>query len=101
RVLVPKPVCGRRCRFEFPSGTLIERRGSLLFTHFGLSGPAVLDVSRAVTGARDARSLVVRADFWPHATAVQLGDELRTLASAEGKRQVSSFIAEGLPRRLV
>ena len=29
---------------------LAERRGSFLFTHFGLSGPVVLDVSRAVSG---------------------------------------------------
>ena len=29
---------------------LADRRGSLLFAHFGLSGPAILDVSRAVSG---------------------------------------------------
>ena len=29
---------------------LAQRRGSFLFTHFGLSGPVVLDVSRAVSG---------------------------------------------------
>src|SRR5204863_116426 len=28
---------------RLPKGVLLERRGSLLFTHFGLSGPAVLD----------------------------------------------------------
>src|SRR3954467_3896815 len=33
-----------RRRVRLPQGVLIERRGSLLFTHFGLSGPAVLDV---------------------------------------------------------
>ena len=39
----------KRRRTALPPGVLIERRGSLLFTHFGLSGPAALDVSRAVT----------------------------------------------------
>src|SRR5207237_491827 len=29
---------------------LARRRGSLLFAHFGLSGPVVLDVSHAVSG---------------------------------------------------
>src|SRR5436309_3061438 len=29
---------------------LASRRGSLLFAHFGLSGPVALDVSRAVSG---------------------------------------------------
>ena len=28
---------------------LDRRRGSLLFTHFGLSGPVVLDISRSFT----------------------------------------------------
>ena len=44
----------RRRRGGLPPGVLIERRGSLLFTHFGLSGPAVLDVSRAVTAAPES-----------------------------------------------
>src|SRR4029077_15157707 len=35
-----KPMSGRRNRGRLPPGVLIERRGSLLFTHFGLSGPA-------------------------------------------------------------
>ena len=42
---------GRRRRSSLPPGVLIERRGSLLFTHLGLSGPVVLDVSRAVTAS--------------------------------------------------
>ena len=46
-----KSTAGRRGRGRLPPGVLIERRGSLLFTHFGLSGPVALDVSRAVTGA--------------------------------------------------
>jgi predicted flavoprotein YhiN len=36
---------------------LAERRGSFLFTHFGLSGPVVLDVSRAVSGHAQPESL--------------------------------------------
>ena len=42
---------------RLPTGVLIERRGSMLFTHFGLSGPAVLDVSRAITGAAEPRKI--------------------------------------------
>ena len=61
---------------------------------------AVLDVSRAVTGARDPRELVVRADFCPGIATPQLADELRDLGAREGKRQAGSFLAERLPRRL-
>ncbi len=55
----------RRRRRSLPPGLLIERRGALLFTHFGLSGPAVLDVSRAVTGASDPKRVRLRVDFLP------------------------------------
>jgi predicted Rossmann fold flavoprotein len=83
------------------AGVLIERRGSLLFTHFGLSGPVVLDVSRAITAAKNPRELVLVADFMPSMTAAELDASLRDAALRDGKRLVSGIVAENLPRRLV
>src|SRR5207302_1794412 len=37
-------------RIEEGDKVLASRRGSLLFAHFGLSGPVILDVSRVVSG---------------------------------------------------
>src|SRR5258708_3491720 len=49
---------------------LAQRRGSLLFAHFGLSGPVILDVSRVVSGHSNPASLVVEIDLLPgNATA--------------------------------
>jgi predicted Rossmann fold flavoprotein len=81
-------------------GVLIERRGSLLFTHFGLSGPVVLDVSRAVTGAPDLRRVRLVANFVPAINPIELENELRGLASRDGKRSVAAAMAEHVPRRL-
>ena len=92
---------GKRRRGGLPPGVLIGRRGSLLFTHFGLSGPAVLDVSRAVTGAANPRELLLAVDFLPDRTAVELDQHLRAVAANEGKRAIVGVIAEELPRRLV
>jgi predicted Rossmann fold flavoprotein len=92
---------GKRRRGGLPPGVLIERRGSMLFTHFGLSGPAVLDVSRAITGVSDPRSLVVSVDFLPNATAAEIQQQFRGVATKEGKRQVVGLVADELPRRLV
>src|SRR5262249_1490174 len=44
---------------------LAARRGSLLFAHFGLSGPVVLDVSRAVSGHPDPGALALELDLLP------------------------------------
>jgi predicted Rossmann fold flavoprotein len=91
----------QRRRRNLPRGVLIERRGSLLFTHFGLSGPVVLDVSRAVTATADPQSLVLAADFVPSSAAAEIEFRLQHIAATDGGRLVATVIAEELPRRLV
>jgi predicted Rossmann fold flavoprotein len=91
----------KRRRGGLPAGVLIERRGSLLFTHFGLSGPAVLDVSRAVTAAQDPRELTLFADFLPNQSAESLSSMFSVSSTTEGKRTVAGISADHLPRRLV
>lgn len=99
RNLLENPKVKRR-RTGLPPGVLIERRGSLLFTHFGLSGPAVLDVSRALTVATNLRGLMLVADFLPEHTSGELEQRWRDVAAREGKRLVAGAVAEELPRRL-
>jgi len=82
-------------------GVLAERRGGLLFAHFGLSGPAALDVSRFISLHPRPRSLELVCDFLPDTTAQSLADELQRLASSQGKKQVAVLLADRLPRRLV
>jgi predicted Rossmann fold flavoprotein len=106
RLLVRDPASeavtnGNRRRSGLPPGVVVERRGSLLFTHFGLSGPVVLDVSRAITAVTEPRNLRLVADFVPGNSASDFGERLRVYASQEGKRTVSGVISVDLPRRLV
>ena len=75
-----------------------ERRGSFLFTHFGLSGPAVMDASRAVTERPDATAWIARCSFLPGMHQEQL---LAEIAASPGNRPVASVIAKWLPKRLV
>lgn len=73
-----------------------KRRGSLLFTHFGLSGPVVMDVSRAVTARPDADDWFLRCDFLP-ATEEQSLRESFTV----NKQLASTVVTQWLPKRLV
>jgi predicted Rossmann fold flavoprotein len=71
--------------------------GSLLCTHFGLSGPAALDVSRHYLDARmdeAGAQLVVR--WIPEETAESMDLALRDLGSAT----VGSLVGRRLPERL-
>lgn len=92
---------GRRRPGQLPPGVLIERRASLLFTHFGLSGPAAMDVSRAVTAAKSPRDVKLIVDFLPSTSTEQLEARLRHAIASDGKRQVSNLLGDDLPRRLL
>lgn len=76
---------------------LFARDGALLFTHKGLSGPAVLDVSRHLSHARlDDPGTVLGADFLPDEPAEALD---RRLAEA-GARTLGRLGSPPLPARL-
>ena len=79
---------------------LAQRRGSMLFAHFGLSGPAPLDVSRAVSGHPAPATLTLEADFLPTEAEQAFDEFLRTESLSSGKKQLASVLAEKLPRRL-
>jgi predicted Rossmann fold flavoprotein len=77
-----------------------ERRGSFLFTHFGLSGPAAMDVSREATAHPRPASLQVACDFTPGVAFDDLAARLQAEAAAAGKKQVAAVVSQWVPRRL-
>ena len=80
--------------------SLAIRRGSLLFAHFGLSGPVVLDVSRFVTGHPRPETLILEMDLLPGMSEEELTSHLKTESSASGKKQLASVLPAPLPRRV-
>jgi hypothetical protein len=78
-----------------------QQRGALLFAHFGLTGPAAMDVSGAVSAQERPDLLSLECDFLPDVGQEALAQELRDAAVRQGKRQVAAMLAERLPRRLV
>ena len=79
---------------------LAGRRGSLLFAHFGLSGPVVLDVSRTVSGHPEPRRLTLEVDLLPAMKEGDLDEFLRCETASSGKKQLAVVLAVHLPRRL-
>jgi predicted Rossmann fold flavoprotein len=75
-------------------------RGALLFTHFGLSGPVVLDVSRAIPADPDRGQLELVCDFLPVMSACELAKWLRRQSAAAGRKRVAGVIARKIPRAL-
>ncbi len=79
----------------------MQRRGSFLFAHFGLSGPAVLDISRHVARHATPRSLLLECDFLPEEREPDLEDRLKKSAAHAGRKTLSATLSPLLPRRLV
>jgi hypothetical protein len=79
---------------------LAEDRGSFLFTHVGFSGPAPLNVSRAISGHPTPSSLILRCDFLPTIAETAYLDEIRRRGQAHGKRSAVGLFEE-VPNRLM
>ncbi len=78
---------------------LLERREALLFAHFGLTGPAILDVSRAVARHDGPEKLDLAIDLVPNTKAEEL-DRYFQAAGRSGRRSVTTLMPEALPKRL-
>ena len=74
----------------------MKRHGSLLFTHFGLSGPVAMDVSRVISENPAAGNWHATCDFLPDRTEQWVAAQL----VADGKRSIGAVLAEWLPRRV-
>jgi predicted Rossmann fold flavoprotein len=79
---------------------LQERREAVLFAHFGLTGPAILDVSRSVARSNESQSLELRIDLLPSRSREELDRRLQEM-SRQGKRAVANLLPDEVPRRLV
>ena len=76
---------------------LSSHRGALLCTHFGISGPVVLDASRHFLAARFADpEAKLSVSFLPDETREHLDAELRQL----DRKTLQTWLIERLPDRL-
>jgi predicted Rossmann fold flavoprotein len=76
--------------------------GELLFTHFGLSGPIVLSLSRAVTALPHSGAGVMLAlDLKPALSAEQLDKRLLRDVGADSRKQVSNALSGLTPAALL
>ena len=76
--------------------------GEMLFTHFGLSGPVVLTLSKQAVDARDAGHTVeVVIDLKPALDSEKLRARLQRETVDCGKRKIKTLLQHLLPRTLV
>ncbi|HEX2974073.1 MAG TPA: NAD(P)/FAD-dependent oxidoreductase [Tepidisphaeraceae bacterium] len=87
----------------FAEGKLIDRRrGNLLWTHFGISGPVVMDASRHWVMAHAQNSPVeLRCNLLPDETFESLEQRMTALARTKPNQTIGRTLGEKFPDRLV
>jgi predicted Rossmann fold flavoprotein len=79
-----------------------KNRGELLFTHFGVSGPVILRLSRQVVDAlRGGASVTLSLDLAPGISEHDLDARLLAEFSAHGRRKVRTVLGALLPGKMV
>ncbi len=80
--------------------TLARARGDVLCTHFGLSGPTVLDVSaQAVRALAHGAAVMLELDLTPDTPEDELARELAA-PGASGPLQIKTVVARRVPQHL-
>lgn len=80
---------------------LDQRRGGFLFTHFGYSGPAPLNISRCISLHDRPASTKLICDFFPDQNQDQLKIQLSELMRSNAKQSLGNVMAQMFPRRFV
>ena len=80
-----------------------ECRGSFLFTHFGFSGPAALDISRHFSGAQKEKHPQIIANFLPEHREESLNVALQSARKKNPNKCIKNLLADefSLPDRFV
>ena len=86
----------------FVSGRRIARQfGEMLFTHFGLSGPIVLTMSREIVKMLPQHTVTLSINFKPALNREQLEQRLLREFEAHGRMSFKNIMKHLLPLRLV
>jgi len=75
-----------------------ENRGEVLFTEYGVSGPAIFDISRTVSTG--GKGLVCALDFFPDWETREVLDWLRLRREAMGTHEASTLLVGSCHTRL-
>lgn len=83
---------------------IIEHEGDMIFTHFGISGPATLRCSQFVVKElkkSGAPSVLMQIDLFPEQSLDGVQRKLWQLAEAEPKKALKNVLKGYLPERMI
>ena len=81
---------------------LTQMFGEMMFTHFGLSGPVILTLSRQIVNyLEEGNQVEIKIDLKPALNHTALDARLLREIQSQGRKQFSSLLEELLPKKLI
>ncbi len=81
--------------------TIIQKTGDILFTHYGLSGPAIMGLSREIAPLLNQSKVEIHIDAIPEEEASSLDKKIEKIFSTNGTKSVKNALAGIVPLNLV
>jgi predicted Rossmann fold flavoprotein len=78
-----------------------RKSGKILFTHFGLSGPLILNMSKKIGEALKLGETIISVDFTPEKTQTELEKEFLKIFSENHSKKIKNVLALLLPDKVV
>ncbi len=75
--------------------------GKILFTHFGISGPTILNMSKIIGDLLEYGTVEIALDVFPHLDHGTLKNELTALLAKESNKKIKNALGKLLPPALV
>nr|MBC7244501.1 NAD(P)/FAD-dependent oxidoreductase [Chloroflexota bacterium] len=80
---------------------IAQECGEMLFTHFGVSGPAVLTLSKRAVDVLGQGRIYLSINLNPALAAEELDEQLRQELDAHGRQQLHNFLGAFLPSKMI
>jgi predicted Rossmann fold flavoprotein len=78
-----------------------ESSGDILFTHFGLSGPAIMKQARYISNFSTDKKIQIHIDAIPEETLQGLDKKIETILNANGAKEVKNALSGVVPAELM
>lgn len=75
--------------------------GEMIFTHFGISGPIVLDASKKIGELLDAGEVRIEIDLKPALTLEELDLRLRRDFEKNRKKSFKNYLSDLIPQKMI
>jgi predicted Rossmann fold flavoprotein len=78
---------------------IFEKTGDILFTHYGISGPAAMAQARFIAPNIN-KNIKIHIDIFPDKSAHEIDEMLREIIDTSGKKSIKNCLSGAIPNNL-